>query len=102
MSRRVVITGIGAITPIGSGAEGLWEGVRRGEPAGQRITRFDPAGLRSQVAAEIPTFDPTEYVSAKRARRLDLFSQLSVAASAQALADADLAGGSRELRRAVV
>jgi 3-oxoacyl-[acyl-carrier-protein] synthase II len=102
MSRRVVITGIGAITPIGSGAEGLWEGVRRGEPAGQRITRFDPAGLRSQVAAEIPTFDPTEYVSAKRARRLDLFSQLSVAASAQALADADLAGGSRELRRAAV
>jgi 3-oxoacyl-[acyl-carrier-protein] synthase II len=102
MSRRVVITGIGAITPIGSGAEGLWEGVRRGEPAGRRITRFDPSGLRSQVAAEIPTFDPTEYVSAKRARRLDLFSQLSVAASAQALADAGLAGGSRELRRAAV
>jgi 3-oxoacyl-[acyl-carrier-protein] synthase II len=102
MSRRVVITGIGAVTPIGSGAEGLWEGVRRGEPAGRRITRFDPAGLRSQVAAEIPTFDPTEYVSAKRARRLDLFSQLSVAASAQSLADADLAGGSRELRRAAV
>ena len=102
MSRRVVITGIGAITPIGSGAEGLWEGVRRGEPAGRRITRFDPAGLRSQVAAEIPAFDPTEYVCAKRARRLDLFSQLSVAASAQALADADLARGSRELRRAAV
>lgn len=102
MSRRVVITGIGAITPIGCGAEGLWEGVRRGEPAGRRITRFDPAGLRSQVAAEIPTFDPTEYVSAKRARRLDLFSQLSVAASAQALADASLAGGARELRRAAV
>ena len=102
MSRRVVITGIGAITPIGSGAEGLWEGVRRGEPAGRRITRFDPAGLRSQVAAEILTFDPTEYVSAKRARRLDLFSQLSVAASAQALADASLAGGARELRRAAV
>jgi 3-oxoacyl-[acyl-carrier-protein] synthase II len=102
VSRRVVITGIGAITPIGSGAEGLWEGVRRGEPAGRRITRFDPAGLRSQVAAEILTFDPTEYVSAKRARRLDLFSQLSVAASAQALADASLAGGARELRRAAV
>ncbi len=102
MSRRVVITGIGAVTPIGSGAKGLWEGVRRGEPAGRRITRFDPAGLRSQVAAEIPDFDPTEYVSAKRARRLDLFSQLSVAASAQALADAGLAGGSRGLLRAAV
>ncbi len=103
MSRRVVITGIGAVTPIGSGAKGLWEGVRRGEPAGRRITRFDPSGLRSQVAAEIPDFDPTEYMSAKRARRLDLFSQLSVAASAQALADAGLlAGGSPELGRAAV
>jgi 3-oxoacyl-[acyl-carrier-protein] synthase II len=102
VSRRVVITGIGAITPIGSGAEGLWQGVRCGEPAGRRITRFDPAGLRSQVAAEIPHFDPTEYVSAKRARRLDHFSQLSVAASAQALADAGLAGGSPELRRGAV
>jgi 3-oxoacyl-[acyl-carrier-protein] synthase II len=102
MSRRVVITGIGAITPIGYGAEGLWQGVRRGEPAGRRITRFDPAGMRSQVAAEIPSFDPTEYVSAKRARRLDLFSQLSVAVSAQALADAGLAGGSRELRQGAV
>jgi 3-oxoacyl-[acyl-carrier-protein] synthase II len=102
MSRRVVVTGIGAVTPIGSGAKGLWEGLRRGEPAGRRITRFDPSGLRSQVAAEIPAFDPTEYVGAKRARRLDLFSQLSVAASAQALSDADLAGHSPELGRAAV
>jgi len=89
-SRRVVITGIGAITPIGSGREGLWEGVRRGQSAAKRITRFDPGEFRSQVAAEIEDFDPADYVDAKKARRLDRFSQLAIAASRQALADASL------------
>lgn len=104
MSRRVVVTGIGAITPIGSGAGGLWAGVRRGEPAGRQITRFDPAPLRSKIAAEIRDFDPKEYMDTKKARRLDFFSQLSVAASRQALDDADLApeGSDRLLRRAAV
>src|SRR5829696_3373931 len=85
--RQVVITGLGAVTPIGSGADGLW----RGEPAGRPITRFDPAALRTKIAAEIDGFDPLEYMDAKKARRLDLFSQLSVAACRQALADAELA-----------
>jgi 3-oxoacyl-[acyl-carrier-protein] synthase II len=90
-SRQVVITGIGAVTPIGSGTHGLWEGLRRGEPAGRSITRFDPAALRTKIAAEIDGFDPLEYMDTKKARRLDLFSQLSVAACRQALADAELA-----------
>jgi 3-oxoacyl-[acyl-carrier-protein] synthase II len=90
MSRRIVITGIGAITPIGSGREGLWAGVRRGESAGRPVTRFDPAPFRSQVAAEIDDFDPLDYMDARKARRLDRFSQLSVAVSRQALADASL------------
>jgi 3-oxoacyl-[acyl-carrier-protein] synthase II len=89
-SRQVVITGIGAVTPIGSGTHGLWEGLRRGEPAGRFITRFDPAALRTKIAAEIDGFDPLEYMDTKKARRLDLFSQLSVAACRQALADAEL------------
>ena len=88
MSRRVVITGIGAITPIGSGREGLWDGVRRGESAGRPVTRFDAAPFRSKAAAEIDGFDPLEHMAARKARRLDRFSQLSVAASGQALADA--------------
>ncbi len=88
MSRRVVITGIGAITPIGSGGEGSGTGIRRGESAGRRITRFDPAPFGSKIAAEIDDFDPLNYMDARRARRLDRFSQLSVATSRQALEDA--------------
>lgn len=88
--RRVAVTGIGAITPIGCGREGLWNGVRRGISAVRRITRFDPTPFRSQIAAEIDGFDPLDYIEARKARRLDRFSQLAVAASRQALVDASL------------
>jgi 3-oxoacyl-[acyl-carrier-protein] synthase II len=87
---RVVITGIGAITPIGSGVDGLWAGVLRGVSAVRRVTRFDPLPFRSRLAAEIDDFDPHAYIDPRRARRLDRFSQLSVAASLQALGDAGL------------
>jgi 3-oxoacyl-[acyl-carrier-protein] synthase II len=90
MSRRVMLTGIGALTPIGSGCEGLWHGVRRGKPAARRITRFDASPFKPKIAAEIDSFDPSEYMAAKKARRLDRFSQLSIAAGRQALEDANL------------
>lgn len=90
MSRRVVITGIGAVTPVGSGRDGLWEGIRRGVRAARAITRFDASPFSSQVAAEINDFDPLNYMEARSARRLDRFSQFAVAASHQALADAVL------------
>jgi 3-oxoacyl-[acyl-carrier-protein] synthase II len=86
---RVAITGIGAITPIGTGVEPLWDGVRRGESAVRRITRFDPSDFPSQVAAEVD-FDPVDHMSPKRARRLDRFSQLALVAAQMALADAGL------------
>jgi 3-oxoacyl-[acyl-carrier-protein] synthase II len=89
-ARRVVITGIGAITPIGSGRDGMWQGIQAGTSAVRRITRFDATAFRSQVAAEIADFDPLDYMDSRRARRLDRFSQLAVAASRQALDDADL------------
>jgi 3-oxoacyl-[acyl-carrier-protein] synthase II len=88
---RVAITGIGAVTPIGSGADGLWHGVQRGCSAVRVATRFDPTPFRSQLAAEIDDFRPLDYLEAKRARRLDRFSQLAVAASLQAVRDAGLA-----------
>ena len=88
--RRVVVTGIGAITPIGSGPDGLWAGARRGRSAARRVTRFDPSPFRSQVAAEIDDFDPVAILGSKRARRLDRFSQLAVAAAQQAVEDAEL------------
>ena len=90
MSHRVVITEIGALTPVGSGAEGLWAGVLRGRSAVRRVTRFDASSFRSQLAAEIDDFDPHAYLEPRRVRRLDRYSQLSVAASLQALADARL------------
>ena len=87
---RVAITGVGAITPIGSGADGLWCGVKRGRSAVRLLTRFDPAPFRSHLAAEIDDFEPLDHLDARRARRLDRFSQLAVAASLQAMSDAGL------------
>ncbi|HEV8638195.1 MAG TPA: beta-ketoacyl-[acyl-carrier-protein] synthase family protein [Chloroflexota bacterium] len=93
MRRRVVVTGIGAVTPVGIGRDGLWDGLRRGASAVRPITRFDPAPFRSQVAAEIGHFDPLDYLEARRARRLDRFAQLALASARQAFDDAGLAPG---------
>lgn len=88
--RRVVITGIGAVTPIGTGAAGLWAGVRRGASAVRRITRFDPAPFPSRIAAEVGGFSPHDFMDGRRARRLDRFSQFGLAAALLAVEDACL------------
>jgi len=89
-NRRVVITGLGAITPIGLGAEGLWEGLRAGRSAVRTITRFDPAPFRTRIAAEVSSFHPGDHLEERKARRLDRFGQFSVAATRLALRDAEL------------
>src|SRR5919106_219513 len=96
--RRVVVTGVGAITPIGITGPGLWDGLRREQSAVRSLTRFDPSIFRSHNAAEVNDFVPTDHLEAKRAKRLDRFGQFSVAASRMALADAciDLAREDRE------
>jgi 3-oxoacyl-[acyl-carrier-protein] synthase II len=96
--RRVAITGIGVVTPIGTGQAALWEGLQAGKSAVTSLTRFDPSIFRSHLAAEIPDFHPADHMEAKRARRLDRFGQLAVAASRLALEDAgiDLAIEDRE------
>jgi 3-oxoacyl-[acyl-carrier-protein] synthase II len=86
--RRVAITGIGCITPIGTGVEGFWEGLRRRESAVRRVSRFDPSPFRSHIAAEVEDFTATEYMDRMRARRLDRFGQFSVAAARLAIQDA--------------
>ncbi|HET9493301.1 MAG TPA: beta-ketoacyl-ACP synthase II [Chloroflexia bacterium] len=101
-NRRVAITGIGAVTPIGTGVDGLWAGVLAGNSAVRRITRFDPAPFRSQVAAEIDRFDPLDYMDAQRARRLDLYSHYAVAAARLAVDDAGLTVSDRYSERAGV
>ncbi|HEU4631253.1 MAG TPA: beta-ketoacyl-ACP synthase II [Gemmatimonadaceae bacterium] len=98
MRRRVVITGIGAVTPIGIGREGLWDGLRRERSAVDTLRRFDPSPFRSHNAAEVRDFAPEDFLESKRARRLDLFGQYSVSAARMALDDAglDLAAEDRE------
>ncbi|OLC30241.1 MAG: beta-ketoacyl-[acyl-carrier-protein] synthase II [Armatimonadetes bacterium 13_1_40CM_64_14] len=88
--RRVVVTGIGAMTPIGMTGAGLYDGIRRARSAVGRITRFDASPFHCQVAAEVSEFDPLAYMDAKRARRLDRFAQFAVAAARQAVDDAQL------------
>ena len=87
-ARRVVITGVGAVTPIGTGADGLWRGLEARTSAVREISRFDPTPFRSHIAAEIPDFRPQDHLDGKRAKRLDRFSQLAVTCARLALADA--------------
>jgi 3-oxoacyl-[acyl-carrier-protein] synthase II len=89
-ARRVVVTGIGAVTPIGLGVDGLWEGLRRRQSAVRCITRFDPTAFKSRVAGEVADFVPTDHIEERRARRLDRYSQFTIAATRMALVDAHL------------
>ena len=91
MKRRVVVTGIGAITPIGLGRDGLWEGLLAERSAVGPVTRFDPSQFRSHLAAEINDFVPTDHLDERRSRRFDRFAQFSVVASRMALTDAGIA-----------
>lgn len=88
--RRVVITGIGCLTPIGTGKEQLWAGLRAQRSAVGHVTRFDPSPFRSHCAAEVQDFVPGDFLEAKRAKRLDRFGQFSVAAARLAIEDAGL------------
>ncbi|GIV58733.1 MAG: 3-oxoacyl-[acyl-carrier-protein] synthase 2 [Rhodothermaceae bacterium] len=88
--RRVVVTGMGALTPIGLNVEAFWEAMMRGESGAAPITYFDPEPFATKFACELKGFDPTEYMDRKEARRLDPFSQYAIVAADQAIADAGL------------
>ena len=89
-NRRVVITGMGAITPIGNSVEEFWSGIKEGKTGFGPITYFDTADYRCKLAAEVKDFDPTQYMDKKSARRMEQFCQFAVAAAGQAIADAGL------------
>jgi 3-oxoacyl-[acyl-carrier-protein] synthase II len=93
--RRVAVTGIGAVTPIGHGADGLWAGVLANRSAVKLIDRFDATPFPSRIAAQIDDFRPLDHLDAKRARRLDRFSQLSVAAARMAITQSCLTDADR-------
>jgi 3-oxoacyl-[acyl-carrier-protein] synthase II len=88
VNRRVAITGIGAITCIGSGKDGLWDGILRGESGVRRITRFDVSAFSSQIAGQVTDFDPLAHFEARRVKRLDRFAQFSLVAAKMAIEDA--------------
>lgn len=89
-NRRVVITGMGAITPIGNSVEEFWSGIKEGKTGFGPITYFDTADYRCKLAAEVKDFDPAQYMDKKSARRMEQFCQFAVAAAGQAIADAGL------------
>jgi 3-oxoacyl-[acyl-carrier-protein] synthase II len=90
-SRRVVVTGLGAITPLGLSVDAFWDGLLAGQSGAGPITKFDTEGHKARIACEIDGFDPTDFgLDAKQARRQDLFSQYALAATQEALDDAGL------------
>ena len=90
MSRRVVVTGMGAITPIGLSVEEFWDGVKEGKLGFGEITRFDSSEYKAHMAAEVKGFVGKEYMDFKAAKRMELFSQYAVAAAREAIEDAGL------------
>ena len=90
MKRRVVVTGLGAITPIGNSVEEFWNNVKAEKTGFAPITYFDTTDYRCKLAAQVKDFDPAQYMDKKAARRMEQFSQFAVAAAGEALADAGI------------
>jgi 3-oxoacyl-[acyl-carrier-protein] synthase II len=88
--KRVVVTGIGTLTPLGNNLNDYWNGLINGVPGADMITLFDASKFKTRFACEIKGFDPTEYMDRKEARKMDRFAQLAIAASDMAVADAGI------------
>lgn len=97
--RRVVITGLGAITPLGGDAQRSWSAVCEGRSGIRRITRFDPTPFRTQIAGEVQEFRPEEFLDRREIRRMDLFVQYAVVAARMAVEDAALSLQEEEPQR---
>ncbi len=89
-TKRVVVTGFGAVTPIGADAEDTWRAALEGQNGVSRIVAFDPAEFTSQIAAQVPDWDPVEHLGAKLARRTDRFTQFAMVAAREAIAHSGL------------
>lgn len=87
---RVVVTGVGAVTPLGIGAEAFWQGLTSGRSGIRRIEHFDPSALDVQIAGEVPAFVAKDFMDFKAARRMDRFAQFAVAATREAIAQSGL------------
>ncbi|GAB4515897.1 MAG: beta-ketoacyl-ACP synthase II [Anaerolineae bacterium] len=88
--RDVVITGLGAVTPLGLDVKSTWSNILAGQSGVDRIQSFDPEPYKTQIAAEVKGFDPEQYMNTREARRLDRFTQFAIAATVEAIQDAAL------------
>ena len=88
--RRVVITGLGVISPVGNGVKNAWDNLLAGKSGITQITKFDASAFASTVAGEVKNFNPEDYISAKDARRMDTFIQYGLAAGIEAFKDAGI------------
>ncbi len=99
MANRVVITGMGAITPIGTGKDAFWNALLEGKNGISRITRFDPTEYKAQIAGEVKDFDPADYMDKKESKRVDRYAQFAIAAAKLAIEDAKLDLEKEDLER---
>jgi len=90
LKKRVVITGIGAITPIGIGKDAFWQSLIAGKSGIKKITRFDASQYTTQIAGEVTDFDPAQYIDKKEAKRMDRFTQFAVSATKMAFEDSKI------------
>jgi len=90
LEQRIVITGMGAVSPLGLNCQETFDGLAAGKSGIARITSFDPSGIACQVAGEVKGFDPTDYMERKMARRIGRYAQFSIAATREALAQSGL------------
>lgn len=90
MKKRVVITGMGAITPLGNGVETFWNGLKEGKSGIDKIDRFDVEDFTTQFAGQVKDFSPEDYMDRKEAKRMDRFTQFAIAATSMAVKDAEL------------
>ncbi len=90
--KRVVVTGLGAITPIGNDVQSFWQGLVNGKSGAADITKFDATDFKTKFACEVKDFDVSQFLHRKEARKMDLFAQYAIACTDEALADAGLAG----------
>ena len=88
--KRVVVTGLGAVSPLGIGVPALWDGLLAGRSGVRRILHFETDNLLVRIAAEVPDFDPKQFIDAKAVRRMDRFAHFAIAATREALDDAEL------------
>jgi 3-oxoacyl-[acyl-carrier-protein] synthase II len=88
--KRVVVTGMGALTPLGNSVNDYWAGLVNGVSGADIITQFDASKFRTKFACEVKNFDPVQFLDRKEARKIDRFTQLALVASDQAMQDAGL------------